>query len=933
MFRRLIVIHQGKTANACRRDLLKPYLYLQTLRQHTSTQDWRVTSALLHAAGSAKQHLRRCSGDVSSRQSHLPQNWQTALSRLHDVKTLKVRYTSNVGEIAQQCEQFMEQHGINHETWDVQAQDRQGRFVDDIGQLAADDFPVIFTFKKSTMISESIRERVNERALSSELLASRIHPKANFLQDYEYTSDPPTSIGNGVNGEVVLCRRRGTHLQGATRCVKRFDISSLPYYKMGLLQNEAVIGLSLEHPNVARIYGIYEDADEISLVMQYCAGGTLSDALRREGTFSEQRFKEVSLQMLLAINYIHSRGIVHRDIKPRNWVCEVSGSVKLIDFGLGVIDSGDLMGYCGTLGYFAPEVVLAQLDPDIVYTAKVDIWSLGVVFFELVTGKPLFGEPGGRAPEDVLRDIREINGDTIGQSLLSAPAEARAFLRRLLEPDVEARPFAREALDDPYLASARSSLLYPQHALQPREVLERFRLHGMMSTPARAWSLAVARSPSQVPWEKYCALRDTFKMFDSISLNGTINLEAFLAIVAPSGDACGQEEARLIWGTVCGDAECLSYGEFLAALLPTMHDDFRDVSAAIYDGDVSSDLEGVMFGAAWDPALPVSHFLAHLPTRDLPPVFDESETVHHVLQAMSSARHRYAIVRFQDGRREFFDFMDVTHQLVNMTARSTPACRVSDAMAQLSTMAVGEIANCSGHSEFVPLSADASLNDVMVLITGQSRGQRSASTVRRVPITSPTGEILHILSCLSLLDLLVRFMKPIAALKALSGRSFDNRDEVKHAVVSHDSPIVDAFHNMNEAGMTVSFAASQDYSGGLGGVVSSGIISVADLRWVIKANDFKRLDQTVSEFMSWRANLVSIDEGEMLRRQQLGRFTVLSVETEASLHTLARLMLASQLNRIFLRSDKINRIVGIVSARDILQKILGQIMLKESLKS
>eukprot|EP00928_Gymnodinium_smaydae_P048071 TRINITY_DN32119_c0_g1_i1.p1 TRINITY_DN32119_c0_g1~~TRINITY_DN32119_c0_g1_i1.p1 ORF type:complete len:1183 (-),score=171.06 TRINITY_DN32119_c0_g1_i1:108-3656(-) len=847
-----------------------------------------------------------------------------------------------------------------------------------------------------SLISEEVDNSRSQRTLKMELLACLYHRGQRMSDEYEYTSSPPTVIGSGFSGDVVLCRRREKtavkqNRETSVRCVKAFNLQTMGPDKLEKLKNEAVIYLSLEHPHIARLFDVYEDKSEVSLVMQYCSGGTVQDALRRRGSFSESEFQNTAVPMLLAVNYIHNMGIVHRDIKPRNWVYEADGeTVKLIDFGFSVKgylqeEGASLQGCMGTLGYLAPEVVLAGIR-ETSYTDKCDIWSLGVVFVELLTGQPAFhreqGQCDGYTQEVVLRDIQEASAASIDRLLEEVPVPgATVFLRRLLTRDPGVRPSAREVLDDAYLRVPLGCLRRPavDKTLPIPVVLERLRAHCRSSKTSRRWLLAVARSPTYLPWEDFMVLRNTFMMFDVYGRTGTIDVNTFIAVITAGlhgtnsdthdtdfkrldseedhywhqyqcSEGAGwsprletneietslEKQVRQMWKTLCGEQESLSYCEFLAVLLPPIEEDvFRDDDAECDEtpnGDALSPVCAInamtMLRPAWNLTLPISTFLPLLSKRrrcDVP-IFDESISVLEVVQTMAEGHYRWVIVRYRSGKHAFFDYMDVNRQLLHNSDQLRSRAGVgqaSRALATVSSMPVGAVANCSGHSLYRAASVDTPLSDILRLISGQVE---DGLLVRRVPIVNDGGDVVHVFSCTDFLSLALGFDRPAAVLRSIAARVFDRRSTMLEVSVQQDDAVLQSLRIMDSEHLTICPATLRELSGNMGGVVASNVVSVSDLKWVIGSGQFDILNQSVRDFISWRTNVAHSDLGCILREQRLSRFNVISVREGDSLHMLAEKLLASKLQRIFLSSDELGRIVGIVSSRDILVEVLDQIV-------
>jgi len=170
-------------------------------------------------------------------------------------------------------------------------------------------------------------------------------------------------------------------------------------YQPGGLQRfrrEARILKSLKHESIARVYDFFPAYKTEFLVMEFCSGSTLAQAIATRGCLDEQNVRKLMGQLAVALRYIHSHGIVHRDLKPSNVMVSDSGTIKLLDFGVVKLDSvaaewrdmqtatvsGSVL--LGTLRYMSPEQ-FAGRSPD----SRADIYALACTAYEALAGRPV----------------------------------------------------------------------------------------------------------------------------------------------------------------------------------------------------------------------------------------------------------------------------------------------------------------------------------------------------------------------------------------------------------------------------------------------------------------------------------------------------------------------------------------------------------------
>lgn len=241
-------------------------------------------------------------------------------------------------------------------------------------------------------------------------------------------------IGEGTTSVVYKARDQKT---GQVYALKVWRVSTVrdPGAEQRF-QLEVELGRRIDHPNVVHLLDAGRDDDRLYLVMEYVGGQSLAESLLLTPKIPECEFLPLARQVVAALTCIHAQGIVHRDLKPANLMFARDGTLKLMDFGIArTVDARATLGIArGTAEYMAPEQLLGQS-----VTASSDLFSAGVVFYEMLSGRhPFRGMgPAARVTQAPPR-LREI--------LPEISAEVAAAVERCLEPMPESRPATAGAL-------------------------------------------------------------------------------------------------------------------------------------------------------------------------------------------------------------------------------------------------------------------------------------------------------------------------------------------------------------------------------------------------------------------------------------------------------------------------------------------------------
>ena len=275
----------------------------------------------------------------------------------------------------------------------------------------------------------------------------------DIRKNYEFIS----MLGNGTFGKVRLYRDKNyKELLFAIKTLKKEGISS---YQFNSLKREVDILSNMDHPYIVKYFGIFEDEHFIHIVMEYLKGHDLSKiiSLKDYNDFNENQMGQIIHQLLKALSFIHSKNIIHRDIKPENILFSDKRnifSLKLIDFGLATFSEQEKK-IVGTPMYMSPEMI----DGNGTYVS--DIWSVGVVVYQMITGKLPFDGGEGDDNQILYEHIKtkEYNKEKLNN--VKCSEDVMDFIDKALQKDIKKRMTVEEALNHPWIKKFNINSLDP----------------------------------------------------------------------------------------------------------------------------------------------------------------------------------------------------------------------------------------------------------------------------------------------------------------------------------------------------------------------------------------------------------------------------------------------------------------------------------------
>ena len=256
-------------------------------------------------------------------------------------------------------------------------------------------------------------------------------------------------LGKGSYGRVLQVKNKRTGEIRACKQLSKNKISNLKKF-----QKEISILKKVDHPNIIKLYEVFEDDKYIYLIMEQCKGGELFDKIinhiQKKQMYTEKEAAIIFHQMISTISYLHNNNISHRDLKPENILYYNSGEeennpIKLIDFGLStfydkILENEKMKSKVGTAYYVAPEVLGGN------YNEKCDIWSAGVILYILLSGEPPFNGPNDNV---IYQKIKKMEFNFPNEKWNNISIEAIDLIRKCICPE-EFRLSAKEVLNHPW---------------------------------------------------------------------------------------------------------------------------------------------------------------------------------------------------------------------------------------------------------------------------------------------------------------------------------------------------------------------------------------------------------------------------------------------------------------------------------------------------
>ena len=374
-------------------------------------------------------------------------------------------------------------------------------------------------------------------------------------------------ISNGTYSKIYLVQNKTDFKVYCCKEILKCKVADLSKFK-----NEINVLSKVDHPNIIRLYEIFEDERYISLIMEYCQGGELftkiNDLAEKDQSFSEKEAVKIFKQLMSAVSYCHSQGICHRDLKPENILFltkDPNSPIKIIDFGLSKIfgeikpimkgnkvEKNIMSLRVGTAYYMSPEVLQGN------YDNKCDIWACGVILYIMLCGYPPFD---GETENDILKAISKKKFFFPEEEWKSISDDAKDLIKHMI-CDPDKRYNAEMVLNHPWIE---------KNAPNSKGNLSKFNVQSMKNfgNLYKLTKYVLGFIASRADEGDIVNLRKIFEEMDT-NKSGTLNINEIKSGIdkmEKAKEINDEEKENIIQKIDTDKSSKIEYNEFLAACL------------------------------------------------------------------------------------------------------------------------------------------------------------------------------------------------------------------------------------------------------------------------------------------------------------------------------------------------------------------------------
>ncbi|KAL6009817.1 Calcium-dependent protein kinase 17 [Asimina triloba] len=400
------------------------------------------------------------------------------------------------------------------------------------------------------------------------------------MEDVKSVYSMGKELGRGQFGVTHLCTHKATGEQFACKTIAKRKLANKEDIE-DVRREVQIMHHLTGQPNIVELKGAYEDKHSVHLVMELCAGGELFDRIISKGHYTERAAASLLRTIVQIVHTCHSMGVIHRDLKPENFLLlnkDENAPLKATDFGLSVFfKQGEVFrDIVGSAYYIAPEVLKRKYGPE------VDIWSIGVMLYILLSGVPPFW---AESEHGIFNAILRGHVDFTGDPWPSISPGAKDLVKKMLNSDPKQRLSAFEVLISNIMLSLQ--FVVPDHPWIKEDgeapdtpldnaVLNRLNQFTQMNKFKKVALRVIAGCLSE---EEIMGLKAMFKSMDTDN-SGTITLEELKQGLSKQGTKLSESEVKELLEAADADGNgTIDYDEFITA---TMHMNRMDREEHLY---------------------------------------------------------------------------------------------------------------------------------------------------------------------------------------------------------------------------------------------------------------------------------------------------------------------------------------------------------------